>query len=115
MTKSLANIHDIFFKGLLSDPATAGQFFKERLPAEISALLVPEPPELLPGSFIDEEFAEHHSDLLFRSRLTADGRDVLVWLLIEHKSAPDPLVALQLLRYMIRIWDPWFRGQEKLP
>lgn len=36
-----------------------------------------------------------------------------IYLLLEHKSYPDPLTPLQLLRYMVRIWDR--DVQEKKP
>src|SRR5262249_5007708 len=38
--------------------------------------------------------------------------EVLIYVLMEHKSAPDPTVAFQLLRYLVRIWDDW-RKQSK--
>ena len=56
---SAGTIHDAFFKQLMSEPATAGLFLRERLPPGIAALLSAEPPELLPGSFVDEDLAQH--------------------------------------------------------
>lgn len=98
--------HDAFFKQVVGDPDLAGRFLREHLPAEVAALLGPEPPEPLPGSFVDEKLGQHHSDLLFRLRLSAGG-EALAYFLVEHKSAPDPRVGLQLLRYMARIWERW--------
>ena len=43
----------------------------------------------------------HQTDLLYRVRL-ANGGQAYIYFLFEHKSYPDPLVALQLLRYMVR-------------
>ena len=37
------------------------------------------------------------------------GGEAIVYVLLEHKSAPDPLVALQLLRYTTRLWDHHLR------
>jgi predicted transposase/invertase (TIGR01784 family) len=114
MSKQPANIHDAFFKKVMSDPEVAGQFLREHLPSDVAALLSAEPPELLSGSFVDEELAQHHSDLLFRL-LLREGGDVLAYLLVEHKSAPDPLARLQLLRYMTRVLVRWYRENERLP
>ena len=111
-TPSTGNIHDAFFKQLMSAPATAGLFLRERLPAEIAGLLSADPPELVPGSFVDEELAPHHSDLLYRTRLLDSDLEAFIYVLVEHKSAPDPLVGLQLFRYLSNIWDDW-RKQEK--
>jgi predicted transposase YdaD len=54
-------------------------------------------------NFIDEALAEHYSDLLYRVQLRA-GKEAYVYLLFEHKSAPASRVALDLLRYLVRIW-----------
>ena len=51
MANQVANIHDAFFKQVLSDPTLADTFLREHLPADIVGLLGPEPPEPFPGSF----------------------------------------------------------------
>jgi len=62
------NIHDSFFKDVLSDRQAAGIFLREHLPREVADLLAPDLPELLPGSFVDELLGQHHTDLLFLLR-----------------------------------------------
>ena len=51
------------------------------------------------------------SDLLFTAPL--DGRDAYVYLLVEHQSSLDPLMAFRMLRYVTRIWDQYLRGHPK--
>ena len=102
--------HDAFFKRLLGAPDAAATFLRERLPPAIAAALAPDPPEPAPGSFIDEHLRSSQSDLLFRVR-TVEGDAAFLYALLEHKSDPDPMVALQLLRYMVRIWETWRREQ----
>jgi predicted transposase YdaD len=115
MSNQVVNVHDAFFKQVLSDPKLADTFLREHLPADVVGLLGPEPPEPVPGSFVDEELRQHHSDLLFRVRLKA-GSDAFAYMLLEHKSSPDPGVRLQLLRYVVRILTQWYkRNQPKLP
>lgn len=107
--------HDAFFKQLMAAPGAAGALIQERLPEAVAACLAPDTPELVAGTFVDEALASHHSDLLYRVRLR-DGQAAYVYVLIEHKSAPEPMVALQLLRYMVRIWDRAVReGERQLP
>ncbi|MEO5367349.1 MAG: Rpn family recombination-promoting nuclease/putative transposase, partial [Magnetococcus sp. WYHC-3] len=60
----LAQPHDRFLKALLSAPETAGALLRERLPREIAEMLSPEPPELVEGTFVDEELHAHLSDRL---------------------------------------------------
>ena len=102
--------HDKLFKGLLDQPGTAGALLRERLPAEISCLLSDDPPELLDGEFIDEALQGSQSDRLFRAGLK-DGGDVLLYVLIDHKSTPEPGIIVQLLGYMVRIWLRYAGGK----
>src|SRR6185437_15432173 len=102
MSTQPTNIHDAFFKQVLSDPTLAALFLREHLPAEVADLLGPEPPEPVPGSFVDEELRQHHSDLLYRIQLKST-HDAYAYVLMEHKSSPDAGARLQLLRYVIRI------------
>ena len=95
--------HDKLFKGLLDQPGTAGVLLRERVPPEIASLLADNPPELIDGEFIDEALQGSQSDRLFRARLK-DGGDALLYVLIDHKSSPEPGIILQLLGYMLRIW-----------
>ena len=115
MSKQLANIHDGFFKQALGNPMLAGTFLREHLPPEVADLLGPEAPEPVPGSFVDEELRQHHSDLLFRIHLKG-RREGYAYVLLEHKSSPDPGARLQLLRYVIRVLLHEFeRNDQQLP
>jgi hypothetical protein len=68
---------------------------------------------LVKDSFVDVELQTHYSDLLYKVRLL-DGRDAYVYTLFEHKSVPDGLVAFQLLRYMVRVWEYALRQRARL-
>jgi predicted transposase/invertase (TIGR01784 family) len=48
---------------------------------------------------------EHSSDLLYQVALRRGGSPAYIYVLFEHKSYPDRMVAFQLLRYMVRIWE----------
>ncbi len=99
----LHNPHDTLFRALLSDPGRARDFLRNHLPNRIAGQLAPAPPEILEGGFVDEALAGSQSDLLLKVALKA-GTDAFVYVLAEHKSAPDPALPLQLASYMIRIW-----------
>ena len=66
----------------------------------------------VPGSCIDEGLAGSRSDLLFSVKFA--GRPALIYVLIEHKSWVDRWVALQLLRYIIRIWERVLADEPRL-
>ncbi|MEO5327164.1 MAG: Rpn family recombination-promoting nuclease/putative transposase [Magnetococcus sp. THC-1_WYH] len=113
----LTQPHDHLLKAVLADPETAGTLLRERLPGEIAALLAPDPPELVDGSFIDDELREHLTDRLYRSRLK-EGGEAFIYTLLEHKSWPDRKAGWQLHRYITRILEQWEREHpdwEHLP
>jgi predicted transposase YdaD len=100
----LARPHDRFFKALMGHKDAAEALFRERLPAELVALLASGPPEPADPAFVDGRLRESASDRLFRLRLREDTT-LIVSCLVEHKSTPEPRVALQVLRYMVCIWE----------
>ena len=109
------NPHDQYFKETLAQPGAAVDFLRYYLPERIVRLIEPETAERIEDSFVDEELKEHLSDLLFRVKLKNKGA-AFIYVLLEHKSSPDKWVALQLLRYLVRIWEKAQReGKRKLP
>jgi len=114
MSTSIVNPHGAFFRQFMSKPELARTFLREHLPPHVAQLLAPELPEQVPGSYVDEELAQHHSDLVFRVRLKS-GDPALAYLLLEHKSYSDPATRLQLLRYVVRILTKWYQDNDQLP
>ena len=117
--------HDKLFKLVYSRPAQAAAYFERFLPAGAVARLDLERLDLVPGSFVDDALAERHTDLLFRAPLRPDvdvdvaagvereGEEAFVYLLFEHQSTVDALMAFRLLRYMIRIWERWLEDAPR--
>jgi predicted transposase/invertase (TIGR01784 family) len=101
--EKLVNPHDKFYKSVFSDIAVVRDFLKNYLPESVLKMVELNDLELQNGSFVDEKLTEVFSDMLFRT--TINNRDGYVYFLFEHKSYPDRLVALQLLTYMVRIWN----------
>jgi predicted transposase/invertase (TIGR01784 family) len=106
--------HDAFFKDMMADSELAGQLIREHLPSSFTGLIADEAPELVPGSFVDDELRQHISDVLHRLKLK-DGGAAYIYTLFEHKSQPDPMTPFQLLRYMEKIWSKLIRDGENLP
>jgi hypothetical protein len=95
--------HDALFKAIFSDPETAAAELRSALPAAVADRIDFSTLRVEAGSFVDEELRFRHCDLLFSARVA--GRDALVYVLFEHQSSSDPLMALRMLRYVVRIWD----------
>jgi hypothetical protein len=105
--------HDTFFRQLLAQPETAADFVKNYLPADVVAML--DLTQLQPEkeTFVDARLRKHFSDLLYSVPLKSGGK-VFLYLLFEHKSQPDKQARLQLLRYMVRIWEQEWRKKRQL-
>jgi predicted transposase/invertase (TIGR01784 family) len=106
------NPHDGFFKELLSQPQNARDFLRYYVPAEIAAEFDLRHLELVRDAFVDESLQEHLADLLYRVKLKR-GDEAFVFVLFEHKSAPDFWVAFQILRYIVRLWEKLQAGGAK--
>ena len=81
------------------------------LPAGLAGRLDLDRLTRVPASFVDEALKWRYSDLLFTAPL--DGRDAFVYLLVEHQSSADPLMAFRMLRYVTRIWDHHLRDHPR--
>ncbi len=113
MPESLTNPHDRFFKDLFTRQEAAQDFLHHYLPSELVALLDLSDLQISKDSFVDPDLQEHFSDLLYQVSLKG-GQETSIFVLFEHKSYPDPLIALQLLRYMVRIWEQALKQQKPL-
>jgi hypothetical protein len=51
------------------------------------------------------------SDRLFKVALKT-GEPALIYVLMEHKSTPDPRTPFQLMGYMVRIWERYGEGRR---
>jgi hypothetical protein len=91
------------FRRVLGVPENMASQLRAVLPPDTAALLDLGRLARVPGSFVDEALKWRHSDLLFTAPL--EGRDALVYVLVEHQSSSDPLMAFRMLRYLTRIWD----------
>ncbi len=99
----IMNPHDSFFKEMFTKKEVARDHLLNFLPAEVLSHLDLGTLVTTKDTFVDPELKEHYSDLLYKvSR--KDASEVFVYILFEHKSHPESMVALQLLRYMVNIW-----------
>lgn len=105
------NPHDRFFKETLSKENNARDFLRQFLPGEIVSLIDVDSISLETTSFIDEDLQEFHSDLIYKVLLK--GKEAFVYILLEHKSTPEPNVPFYLLRNMLKLWQCSIDNKEK--
>ena len=94
--------HDKFFKRSMEEKEVAKDLIQEYLPRNVLAKVDTTSLEIEKESFIDDELAEHFSDVVYKARIA--GRTSYLCFIFEHKSYKYPDIALQLLRYMLNIW-----------
>jgi predicted transposase/invertase (TIGR01784 family) len=103
--------HDLFFRHVFADPEHAAGELRTVLPAALVARLDWSSLRALPSTFIDPKLSEQRADLLFSASLA--GREVLVYLVMEHQSSVEPFMPLRLLGYLVRIWDAYRREHSE--
>ena len=109
--------HDALFRVTFERPEHASSVLRALLPAELSKHVDWSSLELAPGSFRDEELRKSETDVLFRARLRG-GHKALFYLLIEHQSRVDAMMAWRLVRYAVRVLERWKRenpGARPMP
>jgi predicted transposase/invertase (TIGR01784 family) len=107
--------HDRFFKLIFSDIPRAVDFIRGSLKGDLKEKIDYTSLELDTSSYVDERLKEVYSDLVFRARLQGEeGKWVKVVFLLEHKSFVPHYPHVQLLRYMLGIWERQIQAKEAL-
>ena len=97
------NPHDRFFKDAFRHQNIAAEEINRMLPPKMVQRLDLDRLTLDDTELLDQKFKELFSDRLFRVP-TKKGGEVFVWILIEHQSRNDPLMALRVLEYATARW-----------
>ncbi|UNH26600.1 Rpn family recombination-promoting nuclease/putative transposase [Moellerella wisconsensis] len=95
--KHTSTAHDGAFKGFMTQVDSARDFFEIHLPEHIKSLCDFSTLALTNSSFIDKQLRSRLSDVLY-SVHTTQGEGY-IYLLVEHQSSPDKLMAWRLIHY----------------
>ena len=95
--------HDALIKDILGKEKNAIEFFKKYLKEEIRDILDLETLKVERGTFISEELKEYYTDILYKVKMKSE--EVYMYVLVEHKSYYERFLPLQLLSYMVKIWE----------
>ena len=108
--------NDKLVKATFSELENARAFFMGHLDQSISSHVDWHTLRLESGTFIDQQLAGTESDLLYSVNLSESK--LFLYLLFEHHSTEDPILAFRVLSYMVRIWEKHLRSNpqfNKLP
>jgi len=103
--------NDKLVKATFSDLENARAFFKGHLAENLSSHVEWNTLRLESGTFIDQQLAGTESDLLYSVNLS--GSKLFLYLLFEHQSTEDPILAFRILSYMVRIWEKHLRSNPQ--
>lgn len=101
MTKIIHQPNDKLFKKSFSDIRVAKDFFLAHLPSALLQKIDLDTLKKQPHSFIDNSFKSTEADIIYQAKL-GDSYAYL-YLLCEHQSVVEQVMAFRLLVYMIRI------------
>ncbi|MFN8349454.1 MAG: Rpn family recombination-promoting nuclease/putative transposase [Spirosomataceae bacterium] len=110
---ALDNPHDKFFKASFSRKDVVAALIENRFPEPLRKRLDVSTLELTNSSFVDDELSEHFADLVYECTYSGE-KSVKIALLIEHKSYQEDYPHLQLLRYLLNVWQEDRKQNRKL-
>lgn len=102
--EQLKNPHDRFLKRTLEDIQKVEGTLEGILPPELFDRLNLSSLQKEDTSYIDNKLKQFFSDIVYSCR-TKDDITLKITFLFEHKSYPPKYPHLQLLRYMLEVWD----------
>ena len=113
MSSKAPNTHDSFFKQLMSDPQNVRDFIRGFLPEAISANI-----DLASIGYKDREQTtkrkrKFHLDLALTCRLKDQAAEI--YLVFEHKSAPEKITLVQILTYCAAVWEHNILTEKRAP
>jgi len=95
--------HDPFFRSTFSEPSLFRKWLVWFLPI-LAELLDLDRLELQKDSLIDEKLKAHYNDILYKIPIRGTDKNMVVFVLVEHKAGSERWTMLQILRYIVLIW-----------
>jgi predicted transposase/invertase (TIGR01784 family) len=98
--------HNGFFQAIFSEPENAVGLLRALVDPAVAAALDWSSLRVEAGSYVSQALRERRSDLLFSVRRLGGARDdrIYLYVLVEHQSAPDAMMPVRFLEYMMGIW-----------
>ncbi len=107
------NEHDKLFKKVQSIKENAVDLIETTFPQEVLDILDLNSLTLDNTSYIDKRLKEYYSDLVYNCS-SKNSVSIKISILFEHKSYKPDNEYLQLLRYMLNIWEYQTKNKESI-
>ena len=103
---------DSIFKELFEDKEIFYDFLKAFLPKEITDEIKVEDLKREQTELITKDYSTKRTDILYKIE-RKDNQDIYIYLLLEHQSRVDQLMAFRMLAYKVRIWEQYVKEHKK--
>ena len=108
----ITNPHDKLFKEIEKVKENSRDLIESTFPEELLEKLDLDTLENDNNSYIDENLQEYYSDMVYNCEYKGNVR-IKISILFEHKSYKPKNEYLQLLRYILNIWDYAEKNREE--
>jgi predicted transposase/invertase (TIGR01784 family) len=101
-------INDKLFKKIFGNKENTRDFLKKILPREIKGRLDFSTIKIDPTNYISNEFKESYSDLVVKAKLKSSQGKIIptnIYFILEHKTKGNVKIFMQILKYMVLIWE----------
>ncbi|MGC8791338.1 MAG: Rpn family recombination-promoting nuclease/putative transposase [Desulfurella sp.] len=105
-------VHDKFFKHIISNKENAKSFIEFALPKEITDYIDYSTLEPLNTEKISKRYKRFSLDAAFRFK--AKQKTAQVYMILEHKSESTSFSSIQILSYMLAIWEENLKNKKPL-
>ncbi len=110
--KELSQSHAKAFTFFFKDKEIATSMLEGYLLENIKKKLNFKSLKISKDSFIDKRLNNYFADLLYEIKLKSGKKSAFIYILFEHKYREDWFVCLQLLKYMVRIWELFLKQNK---
>jgi hypothetical protein len=107
--------HDALFREVFSDPGRAALVMRSCLPARVARHIDWDTLSLTQASMVPEGLKQRHGDLWYEAGVKQSDARVFLWVMYDHQSSVDRLMALRMARLALAQIDRWVRQQRKKP
>ena len=106
--------HDSLFKRIMENDIAAREFLSEYLPAEVKEIVDLNTIKVQKESYIEPNLTKRLSDIVYKVN-TKDHKDAFIYVISEHQSSVDQLMAFRLWRYTLLLAERHIEDKSKLP
>jgi len=106
--------HDSLFKRIMEKDIAAREFLDEYLPKDVRNMLDLNSIKVEKESYIEPNLTRRLSDIVYSVK-TKDNKDAFVYVITEHQSKADPLMAFRLWKYILLLAERHIEKKEKIP